>query len=219
MNTPIGNIFSLNEFAGLIRSSRKRLGLTQAQLAALAETGVRFVNELERGKTTVQLGKTLKVLSVLGVNLRPERVAASPHAQVDAKADGRPRSLRKAWKLGQAHGNTDAFIREFLDEFYSEPDPARREAMLREEPPLSEDDRANAYFGAVAEHLARMNDLTVPEWAGHPQRFLKMPFFPAGLESLKATCLMESPTAFRRRLIFVDANPLYRPRRDKVGIG
>jgi hypothetical protein len=33
-------------------------------------------------------------------------------------------------------------------------------------------------------------------------------------ESLKATLLVERPTAFRRRMIFVGADPLYRPRPD-----
>lgn len=44
-------------------------------------------------------------------------------------------------------------------------------------------------------------------------------YFPSGLESLKATLLVESPTAFRRRLIFVGADPLYRPRKARLGIG
>ena len=93
-----------------------------------------------------------------------------------------------------------------------------RTAMLSEEPPLSED-RTNAYLAAVAEHLAFANHLKVPDWAAAPSRFLKRPFFPAGLESLKATLLVESPTAFRRRMIFVGSDPLYRPRKDVVGIG
>ena len=91
--------------------------------------------------------------------------------------------------------------------------------MLSDEPPLGGDERSDAYLAAVAEHLALRNDLAVPEWAGAKCRFLKRPFYPCGLESLKATLLVESPIAFRRRLIFVGADPLYRPRRDARGIG
>ena len=36
-------------------------------LAGLANTGVRFVSDLENGKETCHLGKTLRVLSTLGV--------------------------------------------------------------------------------------------------------------------------------------------------------
>lgn len=52
-----------------IRSKRKALGLRQDQLAAAAGVGVRFLVELERGKPTVQLGRTLAVLAALGLNV------------------------------------------------------------------------------------------------------------------------------------------------------
>lgn len=119
---------------------------------------------------------------------------------------------------GQELGGVDGFLREFLDEFYLECSPDERTTMLMDEPPLSSDERANAYFAAVAEHLAWRNHLMVPDWTSKAARFLKRPFFPCGLESLKAILLVESPTAFRRRMIFVGADPLYRPRRDNTEI-
>jgi hypothetical protein len=131
----------------------------------------------------------------------------------------RPRSLSEAAVYGLKFGDRDAFLREFLDEFYVEESSAQRATMLMDEPPISEDDRANAYYAAVAEHLALTHRLPVPSWTRGAARFLKRPFFPSGLESLKATLLVESPTAFRRRMIFVDANPLYRPRRDTPHFG
>jgi hypothetical protein len=39
------------------------------------------------------------------------------------------------------------------------------------------------------------------------------PFFAGGLEDLKATLLVESPVAFRRRMLFVGKDVLDRPRR------
>ena len=131
----------------------------------------------------------------------------------------RPKSLRQAALFGLELGDRDAFLREFLDEFYVEPGADRRAAMLMDEPPPTEDARANAYYAAVAEHLAFKFHLPVPPWSGMPGRFLDRPFFPSGLESLKATLLVESPTAFRRRMIFVGADPLYRPRRDTPVFG
>lgn len=131
----------------------------------------------------------------------------------------RPRSLQEVALWGRALGDIDGFLREFLDEFYSETSGARRECMIVDEPALSGDARTDAYLAAVAEHLAWRTGSSVPTWAGGDARFLARPFFPCGLESLKATLLVESPTAFRRRMIFVGADPLYRPRRDAVGIG
>ena len=53
-----------------VRQARKAHGLTQSQLAGLAGTGLRFVSELERGKPSVALDKTLAVLAVLGLRLQ-----------------------------------------------------------------------------------------------------------------------------------------------------
>lgn len=131
----------------------------------------------------------------------------------------RPRALYEVAVWGAELGNIDRFLRELLDEFYSEPDPGARAAMLRDEPPLFDEPRRNAYLAAVAEHLASRNQLQVPDWTEAKERFLDEPFFPCGLESLKPILLQESPPAFRRRMIFVGADPLYRPRRDARGIG
>ncbi len=135
-----------------------------------------------------------------------------------APAAARPRSLAEVASRGAA-GNIDAWLRELLDEFYAAVEPAARIAMLAEEPTQLADRRADAYLAAVAEHLSFRMDLPVPPWALEAARFLDRPYFPSGLESLKATLLVESPTAFRRRLIFVGADPLYRPRKDHLGIG
>ncbi len=125
----------------------------------------------------------------------------------------RPKSLDEVVTCGLAHGDTDAFLREFLDEYYVEPAPARRAAMLALEPPIVANDKVNAYVAAVAEHLAHRDHAGAPAWVEGEQRFLHRAYFPCGLESLKATLLMESPAAFRRRMIFVGSDPLYRPRR------
>lgn len=50
----------------IVKAARKRLGLTQPQLALAAGVGVRFVVELEAGKPTVRLEKVLSVLHALG---------------------------------------------------------------------------------------------------------------------------------------------------------
>lgn len=52
-----------------IRRARKTMGLRQDELAAAAGVGLRFLVELERGKPTVQLGRTLAVLEAVGLDL------------------------------------------------------------------------------------------------------------------------------------------------------
>ena len=126
----------------------------------------------------------------------------------------RPTSLTDVVNAVEAGEPFNAAISEFLDSFYTAK-PEHQHSMILGEPPLLKDSQSNVYIAAVAEHLALKYDLTIPYWVSQPVRFLREPWFPAGLESLKATCIKESPVAFRRRLIFVDKEPLYRPRKDK----
>lgn len=53
----------------LVRAERKAQGLTQVQAAGLCGVGVRFLHDLERGKSTAHLGKVLDVLSTLGIRV------------------------------------------------------------------------------------------------------------------------------------------------------
>ena len=54
----------------LIRQHRKSMGLTQRDAAGLCGVGERFLSELERGKASASLGKTLQVLKRLGLSIR-----------------------------------------------------------------------------------------------------------------------------------------------------
>ena len=56
-------------FGEAIRIHRKNLGKTQIQVAAIANTGVRFIGDLENGKPTVQLDKALRVAKILGMKI------------------------------------------------------------------------------------------------------------------------------------------------------
>lgn len=53
-----------------IRFSRKQQELTQTELSRLANTGVRFISDLENGKPDVSLSKLLSVVYALGLELR-----------------------------------------------------------------------------------------------------------------------------------------------------
>ncbi len=125
-------------------------------------------------------------------------------------------SLRPASLLEVSHRTAsgaqtfDPALREFLDDFYS--NTHSRSAALAEEPLLL-DDVKDAYIAAVAEHLAMRYRLEIPGWAEGHGKPLKKAFFAGGLESLKAILTVESPAAFRRRLLFVSKNALDRPSR------
>lgn len=123
----------------------------------------------------------------------------------------RPRSLsevsRRVLHEDQKFGPC---FREFLDSFYTMNNDERRVALMTE--PEIMNPIKDAYVAAAAEELARKFDLPEPEWVDNPDRFLEEPYFATDFQSLKATLIKESPIGFRRRLIFVSEDALYRPR-------
>jgi y4mF family transcriptional regulator len=66
MNITVDTPHALGQAA---RTARKRLGLTQPQLALAAGVGVRFIVDMEAGKLTIRLESTLRVLHALGAKL------------------------------------------------------------------------------------------------------------------------------------------------------
>jgi len=55
------------EIGQIIKNTRKKLGVTQRNLALTSGTGLRFIIELEQGKPTCQIEKVLTVLRTLGL--------------------------------------------------------------------------------------------------------------------------------------------------------
>jgi len=122
----------------------------------------------------------------------------------------RPRSIKEIAERKKAGTQSfDAAVREFIDTWQLMHSEAWLSAIEDEPPPI--DPLRDSYLGALAEHLALSEKLQAPAWTEHSSRFLSEPYFAGGLESLKATLLVESPLAFRRRLIFISANALSRP--------
>jgi len=66
----ITRITEAHEIGSLVRNTRKAQGLTQKQLAGLFTSFSReFLSDLENGKPTVELSKTLAVLNALGLRV------------------------------------------------------------------------------------------------------------------------------------------------------
>lgn len=71
-------IRSSEQLGDSLRTARKQLGLTQAQLALAAGVGVRFIVDLEAGKPTLRLVQVLRVIDVLGGELELSGLPATP---------------------------------------------------------------------------------------------------------------------------------------------
>ena len=61
--------YTPKDLGKIVRETRKKLGVTQKDLALTSGTGLRFVIDLEKGKETCQIGKALTILHTLGIRL------------------------------------------------------------------------------------------------------------------------------------------------------
>ncbi len=102
-------------------------------------------------------------------------------------------------------------LRDFLDGFYEQP----CERAFADEPPrldglVKDGARQDAYLAAVAEHLCRINDWRIPAWTRKSWRYLALPWFGMNSHAGRMLLIMDSPSAFRARNIFVSADALSR---------
>jgi y4mF family transcriptional regulator len=58
----------LSEF---VKQRRKKVGLTQQELAEKAGLGLRFVREVEQGKSSLRMDKVNQLLDLFGCELMP----------------------------------------------------------------------------------------------------------------------------------------------------
>ncbi|MDD3922936.1 MAG: helix-turn-helix transcriptional regulator [Endomicrobiaceae bacterium] len=63
------NIKNIKDIARIIKQTRKKQNLTQVQLAGASGVGIRFIVDLEKGKETCQIGKTLRIIKMLGIDI------------------------------------------------------------------------------------------------------------------------------------------------------
>jgi len=95
----------------------------------------------------------------------------------------------------------------WLDEFYRNPSPQ----LIQDQPSETSCEKVNAFLAASVEHLARKNQMEIPNWVFQPQFRLERPWFPSEMKGdYRLFCLRQSPPEFKFRHIFVTANVLDR---------
>ena len=130
----------------------------------------------------------------------------------------RPGTLVQVLQHVKSDGGAFGFcLAGFLDGFYADQTAASRSARIADDPGLTGEPRLDALMGAIGEHLSRRWRLgDPPAWTDDEARFLSRPWF-LGPERMKGFLLAESPSAYRRRLIFTEAEPLRRARMPRDG--
>jgi y4mF family transcriptional regulator len=62
-----------NKLSEFVKLKRKKLKLTQTELAEKAGIGLRLLREIEQGKKTMRMDKVNQVLALFGCELAPEK--------------------------------------------------------------------------------------------------------------------------------------------------
>jgi transcriptional regulator with XRE-family HTH domain len=87
---PFGPIKNVRQLGSIIRKFRKDHQLTLEIVSGLTNIGMRFLSELERGKETAELGKTLAIINKIGLEviIQPRGYKPSPvNTQKDDKKE------------------------------------------------------------------------------------------------------------------------------------
>ena len=182
-----------------LKTRRLQKGLSQRRLARRAGVAYKTIQLLEAGghdarfSTLKKLAKALDLPDPTALLVKDTPGAGPPAAEAAARMrDEGPR----AWK---------SWLFELVDAFRRKPGLN----LLARAPDPDVPARPLALIASTVEALCAERRLTPPWWClGVPA--LKDPWFPADSENLKATALVESPAAFRKREIFVLGNFLKR---------
>ncbi|WP_262270408.1 hypothetical protein [Microvirga yunnanensis] len=121
-----------------------------------------------------------------------------------------PKSLADVAALAREDGDCFGLAAgEFEEAFYQQKDKAAQQAMLDPVPIPTGEPRDNAWLGAVGEHLAQRWGLEVPPWT-QEAAFMggQRPYFWPDETLARDIQIIETPPAFRRRLLFTYAEPL-----------
>lgn len=80
-NIPYGTIRTVEELGRLARAHRKQRRLTLEAVSGLGNLSPRFLSEFERGKETAEIGKVLKALRTLGLEVivQPRGTSSPPY--------------------------------------------------------------------------------------------------------------------------------------------
>jgi HTH-type transcriptional regulator/antitoxin HipB len=85
-NPIYGVVQSVEALGRIVRAHRKNRRLTLETVSGLSNLGPRFLSEFERGKETAEIGKVLKALNTLGLEVIVQPRGGSKETHVPSVA-------------------------------------------------------------------------------------------------------------------------------------
>lgn len=184
-----------------IRTSRARLGLSQRDLARRAGLSFRGLQLLESSDHDPRVSSLDKVCRALGLPGGGVTTLVGEYLREDGRSF-RCASLRM---VSDGFESWRVHLFDAVDAFRKAPEVA----LVQSAPEVALHPRLRALIASTVETLCSEASMPAPAWCRGVDA-LERPWFVSGLESLKASALVESPARYRQRNIFVLANFLAR---------
>lgn len=193
------------DVAASIRSRRRALGLTQAELAARAEVSRQWLVEVESGHPRAEIGRLLEVLKALGLSLS----TTSHHHVADGRTDRMLTVpvLARSVRAEIASGDTSFALRliaRSLDEFRKA--GASDRTVFLAAPPSTGDHRWDTLIAAAFRRECRRLEILPPAWTRMEP--LATWWFPIADRLLVARTMQRTPIDFSILGIWLDAKAL-----------
>ena len=195
---------SLGQLGEALRRTRLEAGMRQDEVATRADVDQSMISVYERGQRDPSWSTFRRLVRGAG---------ATAEVRLEALPTGDEAAFPLADLQRQLTATDDRRRRRLVLEFVSRfaaTEPARRVALLLDEPAPVGDARWDALLGALAEHLAFHDAVDPPQWCTGPNRFLDRPWYWIDLPSVRRRAKLGAPTAFRRRNVWVDRSDLER---------
>jgi transcriptional regulator with XRE-family HTH domain len=192
--------------SAMIRDARHRAGLSQAELALKAGTSQPTLAGYESGRLLPRLDTLTRILESTGHELVFQAVP-----KVRRGAVSMAEVSNEIREIFPAEGDAGAWRRllDFVDDFRGSP-TAGKGWLVEEAPPRCGDMRFDAAMAAFAEQLCLEAGIAAPDWVAEPGRSVEPWWFVSGLRGFDAMALRDSPIAFARHGVFVNAGALDR---------
>ena len=65
-------VLDSKSFGEMVKAKRKKLGYTQKYICEVSGISASYISDLENGKVTCEIGKTIHLINLLGLNINVE---------------------------------------------------------------------------------------------------------------------------------------------------
>ncbi len=184
----------------VIRTARRRAGLTQSELAARAATTQSTVAAYESGAKQPSLATLNRLLGAADLSVAWALAPARSPVLMTVEAIARSLHARRENEALRLTADLSTRLTSMAATDVT--------TAIAEDPGSTGDQRWDALIAGVVERAAHSACLCTPVWTAAPSRFLNRWWFLSPYRSLHASALVDTPPELANRGVFVHESSL-----------